>query len=47
MDKTITFCGKVSWLDKIKTELFDHNNKRYIWRSKDGAFKHNNTLPAA
>lgn len=35
--KTNGFWRKVSWSDETKTELFDHNDETYGWRSKDEA----------
>lgn len=43
IDKPNVFWRKTLWSDKSKTELFSHNDKRYVWSSKDEAFKPNNT----
>lgn len=29
-----------------ETELLGHNNRGYVWRGKDDAFKSKNTVPA-
>lgn len=33
------FWRRVLWSDKTEIELFGHNGKRYVWKSKGGAFK--------
>ena len=36
---------KVLWTDETKTELFRHNEKRYVWRKSNAAFEEKNLLP--
>uniref|UniRef100_A0A3Q0S3A2 Uncharacterized protein n=1 Tax=Amphilophus citrinellus TaxID=61819 RepID=A0A3Q0S3A2_AMPCI len=36
MDEPNTFWRKVLWSFETKIELFDLNNKRSVWKSKDG-----------
>lgn len=40
----LAFWRKVLRSDKTKTELFDHLDKRYVWRRKDKAFASKNTV---
>ena len=42
-DKDHTFWRNVLWSDK--TELFGHNDDRYVWRKKGDACKQKNTIP--
>ena len=36
-DKDRTFCRNVFWSEETKTELFGHNDHRYVWRKKGEA----------
>lgn len=47
MDKPDAFWRKLLWSDETKIELFGHNDKRYVCRSKGGTFKPKNTVPTA
>ena len=43
-DKDSTFWRNVLWSEETKTELFGHNDHRYVWREKGGC-KPKNTIP--
>lgn len=45
MHKPNAFWRKPLWSDDTKTELFGHNNKTYVWRSKREALKPKNIVP--
>ena len=44
-DKDGLFRRKILWSDETKIELFDHNDRCYVWRKKREAFKPKNTIP--
>lgn len=46
VDKPNTFWKNVLWSDETNTELFDHSDKRYVWRNNGRAIKSKNRVPA-
>lgn len=36
---------KVLWSDETKMELFDHQTRRYVWRTPNTAHHHKHTIP--
>ena len=41
----LEYWKNVLWTDETKIELFRHNEKRYVWRKSNAAFKEKNLVP--
>ena len=44
LDKTFHHWKKVLWTDEMKIELFNYNERRYVWRKPKTAFEEKNFL---